>query len=274
MSCFIMQAEGIAALSEFTADLLNNGFDHYGFDAPNELSWALSGCRDPYCFFDPKKIYQALYALNVAAYTGHYERDFDGAGQKLDGQQAPDIKTSDYIIHNGISGRHELASWHYRIVKLLQCYNYQVAEDATMNHPLADALKKLEQALTSFIVVKSPEYEAAPGWGRFYYEEGHCKEQSAEPGQAAGPKDLICVQDVMDKALGTKDYFRIRSLVAGLPRVMDSWIHADDLVKAASETDAASTVRDIVADLPKFDLPALQERSAQAVQEAEEEQEP
>lgn len=185
MSCFVMEPESIAALSEFAADLLNHGFDHYGFDPPDELAKALPGCRDPYCFFVPQKIYERLYALNVAAYTGRYKREIDGEGQRLDDEQAPDIKTGDYIIHSGIMGRHDLAPWHFRLVKLLQCYNYQVAEDVTINHPLAIALRKLEQTLNSFIVTKSPEYNAAPGWGRFNYnyEEKREEEKGAEEPQ-------------------------------------------------------------------------------------------
>lgn len=167
MSCFVMREDSIAALSEFTAGLLNFGVDHYGFDAPRELAYALAGCRDPYCFFDPQKIYKVLYDLNVAAYEGRYGRDIDGEGNELDGEQAPKIKTSDYCIHD-ISGGHKLAPWHFRLAKLLHCYTHQVSEDATLKHPLTLALKDLEHRLDSFIVTKSPEYEQAPSWGRLY----------------------------------------------------------------------------------------------------------
>lgn len=179
MSCFIMQAEGLAALAEFTADLLNYGFNHYGFEAPDELSKALPGCRDPYCFFDPQKIYERLYALNVAAYTGRYRRETNGEGRRLDGEQAPQIETGNYCIQD-TSGGHKLAPWHFRLAKLLHCYNYQVAEDATINHPLTVALKKLERNLNSFIVTKSPEYDEAPGWGHFYHEEKQEEEKAME----------------------------------------------------------------------------------------------
>lgn len=170
MSCFIMREDSIAALSEFTADLLNFGFTRYGFSAPEELAKALSDCRDFYHFFDSQKIYKRLYALNVAAYNGRYgryERAANGESSDLDSEQAPEIKTSDYCIHD-INGGHKLAPWHFRIVKLLACYNYQIAEDVTAKHPLTTALKGLEHQLNSFIVIKSPEWEAAPSWGKLY----------------------------------------------------------------------------------------------------------
>lgn len=74
-------------------------------------------------------------------------------------------------------------------------------------------------------------------------------------------KKLVRVDDLLDRALGTRVYFQIKSIVVGLPHVMvmDEWIHVDDLVQKAKETDAFTTVRDIVEELPKFDLPDIKD---------------
>lgn len=168
MSCFVMSPESIAAISEFTADLLNAGFNGYGFEAPRELEYALAGCRNPYCFFDPQKIYKELYALNVAAYEGRYAREISGEGRELGNDQVPGVNTVKCRIHQGSGFSRQAEAWHYRMAKLLKCYNYQVAEDATIKNPLAISLRNLERNLNEFIVSHSPQYKQAPPWGQLY----------------------------------------------------------------------------------------------------------
>ncbi len=80
-------------------------------------------------------------------------------------------------------------------------------------------------------------------------------------------KDLINAQDLMDEALKTKDYFRIRSIITGLPQIANTWIYADDLVKEAAVTDAADTVRSIVEELPTITLATLVKQMMDAAQQ-------
>lgn len=114
---------------------------------------------------------------NTAAHIGNY-------GPDAGAEHVPQVKTGDYQIHQ-INYQHELAPWHFRLAKLLHCYNYQIAEDATIKHPLTAGMRELEHRLNSFIVVKSPEYEAAPNWGRFDY----MYEEKREPEIAVEAED-------------------------------------------------------------------------------------
>lgn len=170
MSCFVMKPESIAAISEFTADLMNMGYNAYGIGAPKNLFDALQDCRGPYKSFEAHKIYQRLYALNLAAYEGRYAREISGEGREAGNDRAPDVNTVKCRIHQGSSFSHQTEAWHYRMAKLLKCYNYQVAEDATAKDPLTLSLRDLERDLDEFIVSHSPEFEQAPPWGQLYPE--------------------------------------------------------------------------------------------------------
>ena len=160
MSCFVMNPEPLAALANTIAMVLYGGYNACGFEAPKSLYDALRDCHEGYdrraipgC---EKKIYERLYAVNVRAYNGRY-----GDHEEPEDETAPEIDVGKYIIHRPPKYRdHGFAvqNWHYYMAKLLDCWLYQVAEDATMNDPLRLALEEFQGVLCGFIVRRSQPY--------------------------------------------------------------------------------------------------------------------
>jgi hypothetical protein len=80
---------------------------------------------------------------------------------------APAKRVAEYIVHHPPEYREHgfaVRPWHYQLAKLLDCWLYQTAEDATYKDPLRLAMKEFRDNLYSFIVGNSPDYTAAP-WG-------------------------------------------------------------------------------------------------------------
>ena len=159
MSCFIMKREALAALSNTLEYIGTSGFDRFGFEFPASLHNALSDCRDRhYYVYDSRLIFQRLYSLNYAAYTGRYS---DTAADIL-----PDMPRVPSLTEpRQYADYHEtLLPWHYKFCKLLDCLIYQITEDATVNDPLRLALVDFSVSYKSFLVSNTAEYAAAP-WG-------------------------------------------------------------------------------------------------------------
>ena len=156
MSCFVMKKEPLAALANAVATRLNCDFDYWGFEAPSSLHRELNSCFVPYCEFSAGKIYCKLYALNVQAYNERY------AGRKEPySEEAPNVDIDRYTVHHRPEYRDRyfaVCPWHYQLAKLLDCWIYQTAEDATSANPLRLAMKEFRDSLYSFIVQNSPDY--------------------------------------------------------------------------------------------------------------------
>ena len=161
MSCFIMNEKALAALAIATEKVMNQGFNYFGFEAPRELYNALSDCKaGVYRDYNAPLIYAKLYALNARAYAGRYRDDLDIT--------APDVNFSGLdITHPPQYAQNSFVvqPWHYRLAKLIDCYCYQVSEDATRRDDLARAMHDLSNTLRGFIVQRSADYMAAP-WGK------------------------------------------------------------------------------------------------------------
>lgn len=68
---------------------------------------------------------------------------------------------SKYIVHHRPEYREHgfaVCPWHYQLAKLLDCWLYQTAEDATYKDPLRLAMKEFRDGLYYFIVMNSPQY--------------------------------------------------------------------------------------------------------------------
>ena len=175
MSCFVMDARATAALALTVEEVLNMGFNYFGFDAPPALFEALEDCKDPAGFYQAKPIFARLYALNIRAYAGRYHEeadttppDVDFTGLKI--SQPPEANT--------------VKPWHYRWLKLVDCYIYQVEEDATARDPLALAMQDLSRVLSRFIATNSDEYAAAP-WGSLWAPK------ASRPNAASAPTTTV-----------------------------------------------------------------------------------
>lgn len=158
MSCFIMKREALAALSNTLEYIGTSGFDRFGFEFPSNLHKALADCRDCHKFYVSRLIFQRLYSLNYASYTGRYT---DTTADII-----PDMPRVPSIIEpRQYADYHEtLLPWHYKFCKLLDCLIYQITEDATVNDPLRLALVDFSVSYKSFLVSNTDAYAAAP-WG-------------------------------------------------------------------------------------------------------------
>lgn len=157
MSAFILDEKKIAALADYIDCLNFVGFDYFGYSIPKELHDALklekrSG--------NSIQIFNALYSLNVRAVNGRY-KDTEPTPEET---TIPKDRPTLYHPQDWQNGHAIIKPWHYTLLKLLQCFNYQCCEDATIKDPLYIALEKLEKTLIYYIVENQEEYNNAP-WG-------------------------------------------------------------------------------------------------------------
>jgi len=158
MSCRVMKIESLAELASYMAALMNLGFDFFQHSAPAALFETTRDCRKSY-FCSSRKLYEKLYSLNVAAFNGRYKED--------DTTAAPDVDIDKYSTYERLTFEDfppQVATWHYRIAKLLDCWLYQTDEDATHADDFRMAVAELRRVLVDFIVSNSAAYKAIE-WG-------------------------------------------------------------------------------------------------------------
>ena len=162
MSVILLSDYKIMQLAAYIADLSIRGCENYGFSIPEDLANELSDCRDYYGDLDAYKVYRKLFELNAAAYVGRYKEE--ETPEPL--PKAPEYKPIHHMIeriHDEAARRwyDKIEPWHYELLKLTQCFNYQCDSDATYQTPLFKALKKLEAAEMTEIVTNNPDYVRA-----------------------------------------------------------------------------------------------------------------
>lgn len=160
MSCLMMNEKALAAIALATENLLNMGYDAWGFDAPEILFESLSGCESECGFFYTEKIYEKLYILNSRAYAGRYNEPVNITPPDVDFSSLHLWERPEY------NEFYTIKEWHYKLLKLLDCFNYQTDEQTTSRDPLKKAMDELARVLSGFIARNSAAYSAAP-WGNF-----------------------------------------------------------------------------------------------------------
>ena len=155
MSCFVMNPEPLAALANAVEIRLNCGYNYWGFSVPDSLYRELADCKRS-CTYFSEQIYKRLYAVNVRAYNGRYMSHEEPVDE-----DAPANDVDNYTVHRRPEYREHgfaVRPWHYHLAKLLDCWLYQTAEDATYKDPLRLAMAEFRDNLYGFIVTNSPEY--------------------------------------------------------------------------------------------------------------------
>ena len=155
MSAFILNPETTAALADYIDTLNYIGYDYFGYSIPRELNAALNLTTRA---GNEKKIFNALYSLNVKAVNGRYNDNEPETIEKP--TQYPTL----YHPRDYANGHDIIKPWHYKLLKTLQCFIYQCCEDATINEPLYKALEELEKTIAFYIVQNQDDYVNAP-WG-------------------------------------------------------------------------------------------------------------
>lgn len=166
MSCWIVNEKPLAALADFIAALMNGGFNAFGMEAPDSLPQALYNIDGPECyrcgFWEPEPIYDALHAVNVAAYTGRYSHNPEALEEVEQWEKYQPNPRHEY--HSTTGGKWAVKPWHYEMDKRLACYLYQITEDATYKTPIYNALRDLQHTLRGYIVCNTPEWDKYK-WG-------------------------------------------------------------------------------------------------------------
>lgn len=168
MSCFVMNPDSIRRIAYTLADILNASYFsntcNIATDAvhTSDLAKAFAQYFSPVRGYNAEGIAEDLYSLNQRAYNGRYlvcmDCDFlppPNAGQAYSIRRAPCVT----------SGREHPQPWHYHLLKLLDCYLYQTAEDATSADPLRKVIHSFNTSLMGRIVRCSAAY-AVCEWGK------------------------------------------------------------------------------------------------------------
>ena len=161
MSVLVMSEEAHATLAEVIRTVLDEGYNFFGFEAPQSLYDALDDCEfeDIRGCYSSAKIYRKLYTLNIKAYDNRYKiEEDDPIVPKM-----PDVPPLVQIRQYG-SGHDHPRNWHYKLAKLLDCLIYQCSDKPTAVDPLYLALVDFDRVVKSFIVTNNDVYNNAP-WG-------------------------------------------------------------------------------------------------------------
>jgi len=157
-----MNAEHLATVAVFTADLLNQGKCHsknFGIQPPSSLAQCLteSGACNRGIFSAPS-IYAMLYNLNVEAFHNRYDGRYDDEVP----QTPPSLKIKEYSIHKPAitleTGKYKIQGWEASIAGLVDSWLYQTHEHGTKNSPLRGAMQSLKNSIYTFIVQNQPSY--------------------------------------------------------------------------------------------------------------------
>ena len=160
MSVLMMNDKGLEVLAETISKILNMGFNYFGFFPPKNLAKVLDDCRTGRNFYSSEKILERLYKLNSRAYSERYKNISPYAA--LGEVPKPDFSGADITEHREYSNYHVIIRpWHYQILKLLDCFTYQVDD---VKDELIPELNSLANILAGFIARNCDEYENIP-WG-------------------------------------------------------------------------------------------------------------
>lgn len=166
MSCMIQKPENTAMIASYIARLLNMGHEVNGMSCPEKLGRTLYdlGCSDKYHFFNTEKIYNKLIEMNHTAWLGRYSKiyiteyyEYITEYYEYKDRQDDISKHIEYKCENN-KPQFIIKEWHYKMLKMIQFYNYQCNEDATCKSDLYKGMKELEKRLCYFIVENSTEY--------------------------------------------------------------------------------------------------------------------
>ena len=143
MSCYILKNELIEELAESI---------RYALDNPNNTTTMflhVGALEDEFrdCFekrnYNARLIAEKLYRFNEKAFCGRYNE-----------------KPAE-ILPEFHEGRNLLINDKYRLMHILECYIYQVSEEATYNKPLFTALNDFLTSLYRSEIRKTEAYKKA-----------------------------------------------------------------------------------------------------------------
>ena len=164
MSTQMMKPETLAYIARFITAQIFHGYNYTGM-CVDGLEKPFIGCITSEAD-TAENIYRMLHILNVKAIATHYgekisehytENDFAEIGKFPDTAIHKPRKYAEYSA--------VIESWHYQMLKSIECYLYQCAESKEITEsPIYQALENLKNALMTYIIHNSAEHKVAV-WG-------------------------------------------------------------------------------------------------------------
>jgi len=160
MSCFIQKKENTAAIADFISALYNMGHDYFGMYPPDSIHTETRDLRDRYGYLKEDALYIRLRYLNYLAYEGRYKHATE---ESINSANFEDFEPYEanivYKRAEWLGGIYKVEKWHYKMLKMIQCYLYQCDESATKDEPMIKAVREVVNVLKTFIVMNQPEYD-------------------------------------------------------------------------------------------------------------------
>lgn len=144
MSAWMVSNETISKIANLIKTYNIVGFNGFGFNFPEEL-------EKKFKYKTAKEIFIELAEMNIESlkqrYPGHYE--------ELIGE-------IEFIPNADIwQSREKGITYHYQLLKSLQCFTYQCCEGDVPESDLYKGIEKLADCVGYYIISKMPEYQAA-----------------------------------------------------------------------------------------------------------------
>lgn len=144
MSAWMVSNETLSKIANLIDTYRVTGYNGFGYDMPGGLM-RIVGRKSA------KKIFEILADMNIEALKQRYPKNFDDM-----------IGVIEFIPNAYIwQIREKGLTYHWQLLKSLQCYLYQCCEGSVPDCDLYKELTNLEHTLQSYIISKMPEYQAA-----------------------------------------------------------------------------------------------------------------
>ena len=151
MSSYMVYDKSISQIADLVASVLNGGYNSTALSANEELHKSFNDCRVA-GFINRKKVFDKLFALNLAAVNGRYKEDEELTGKYTD----ESLWTKPTYNYHFIC-----VANHFQMLKTLQCFIYQCEEDINHDSLIIQGLKGLEATIKDLLISSMDLYNDA-----------------------------------------------------------------------------------------------------------------
>ena len=149
MSTWYVGCESLSMITDIISRYLVGGYNSFGFNLQIEL---VDCFRNGNEFDSDDEIFEKLRQMNIDAlkheYPDTYTDRYDDDGY----EQGHDIWKP---------RESEVQSWHYQLLKSLDCYVYQCSSGKVIDTDLYKAMDAFINAVAKYIAMNQPEYAEA-----------------------------------------------------------------------------------------------------------------
>lgn len=149
MSAWYVGCESLSMLTDIISRYGAAGYNAFGFDLPREL---MDNFRGENGWQSEEAIFDKLRQMNIDALKDRYPDDYEEMIDYRGYKEGCDIWQPREM---------EVQSWHYQLLKSLDCYVYQCSEGNVQDTDLYKGMAKFKMVLAGFIARNQPEYKEA-----------------------------------------------------------------------------------------------------------------